>query len=92
MASWSDYEYRQWHANVTEDMDILDALPENFNIVNYCSRNYLEFEERAVKYLQSQKWQMICRFETSESDSFGPMMRVAKFRKPNGTVVALFHG
>lgn len=90
--SWSQAQYRKWESDVDEHIHICDPLPENFDKSGCHGRDYRDFEERVEKYLLENGWFVIDRFVTADGDDFGPLVRLAKFRRPDGKIVELLHG
>jgi hypothetical protein len=92
MGCWSEEYYARWSKDVQLKQCITDVLPESFDVADCCSRNYFAFEERVLAFLKGNQWKLIADFKTSDGDSFGPMVRLAKVQSPSGFVVELCHG
>ena len=89
---WSDEQYEMFSRDVSIKVFITEIIPKDFDMHGYCGRSYFEFEQRVIAYLQSVGWKMITRFMTSDGDSFGPLVRLAKARNPLGQIVEISHG
>lgn len=93
MSSWSDNYYKVWSKDVQVKKNICDVISNDFDKTGCCSsKRYREFEERVREYLLCSKWKVIEDFASAESDSFGPIVRLAKYRDPNGIITELCHG
>lgn len=67
-----------------EEKDLFNILPKDFTGEDCCGKQYWKWEDKVTEYLKSQGYQII-RWETTDGDSFGPLVRVVTVRKDNIT-------
>lgn len=91
--SVTEEQWAKWNSNIELRLDIGETVPESFDRSGYCdSKNYRAFEQRVIEHLKAQGWTVIREFWNADADSFGPLVRLAKFRNPEGKIVELCHG